>query len=284
MNNFQELLKMDTQTNFEYPDEQLISNLYYVSLSYSLRQINSITDISTKNDWITQNNWLSNECENLKNIPIVNFDKLPKLCNCDNLTSCDGLLYDFNAKKFSLLIEFKNCDRKNLDKYLDIMSKDSILTKLKDSKNLIVSNLEFQGKFSGELLIKNTHIVVVYNGKNNKPVNNTNLKHILKQQVSHNSKGKQNRAINLNTHTKNKDSKFSLEVKKLGYTSCLENDFSVPAKPQAEKLKGVGKIRYFSIFSAQDFKKLVELKSQNDDCVYLQDWDWGEYCEYMKNK
>ena len=179
---------------------------------------------------------------------------------------------------------FNIVDRKNLDKYLDIMSKDSILTKLKDSKNLIVSNLEFQGKFSGELLIKNTHIVVVYNGKNNKPVNNTNLKHILKQQVSHNSKGKQNRAINLNTHTKNKDSKFSLEVKKLGYTSCLENDFSVPAKPQAEKLKGVGKIRYFSIFSAQDFKKLVELKSQNDDCVYLQDWDWGEYCEYMKNK
>ena len=37
MNNFQKLLKMDTQTNFEYPDEQLISNLYYVSLSYSLR-------------------------------------------------------------------------------------------------------------------------------------------------------------------------------------------------------------------------------------------------------
>lgn len=250
---------------------------------HSSRQIDAITDISTQNEWITQNSWLSNECEKLKDISVINFDILPKLCNCDNLTSCDGMLYDFNAKKFSLLIEFKNCDRKTLDKYLNITSNDSILTKLKDSKNLIVSKLEFQGKFTGQALIENTHIVVVYNGKNNKPIENTKMGYTPKQKVSHNKNGKQNRAIRLDINTKDKDSKFGLEVKKLGYVSCLENDFPVPAKPQSEKLKGVGKVRNFSIFSAQDFKKLVEFESQNDGCIYLQDWDWGEYFEYINN-
>jgi hypothetical protein len=61
----------------------------------------------------TQTSWLSDGCEELKYIPIINFDVLPMLCGCDNLTSCDGLLYDFsNTRKFSLLMEFKNCDRK----------------------------------------------------------------------------------------------------------------------------------------------------------------------------
>jgi hypothetical protein len=275
MNNFQTLLEKDTQTNFKYPDERLISNLYYVSLSHSFRQIDSLADTFTQAEWIAQNSWLSDGCKELETIPIINFDVLPMLCGCDNLTSCDGFMYDFTARKFSLLIEFKNCDRKTLDKYLSTTSSDSILSKLKDSKRLIVSELKFQGKFTGDTLISNTHVVVVYNGKNNKAIENTPMGYIPKQRVSHNKNGKQNRAVRLSVNTKDRDSKFGIEVKKLGYVSCLENDFPVPAKPPTEKLKGVDKVRPFSIFSAQDFKNLVNSE-------YFQSWNWGEYSQYIK--
>lgn len=274
MNNFKELLEKDIQANFEYPDEKLISNLYYVSLSHSLKQVNAMNDISTQSEWISQNNWLSDECEQLKSTPIINFDALPHLCGCDNLSSCDGFFYDYNDKKFSLLVELKNCDRKTLDKYLSTTSGDSILIKLKHSKNLILSSLEFQGKYSGESLIEHTHVIVVYNGKNTKPVANSKMGYVSKQKVSRGANGKQNRANSLSFIFNDKDSKFGIEVKKLGYVSCCEDNFPVPAKPPVEKLKGVGKVRNFSIFSAQDFKKLVSFN-------YFQNWDWGNYSKYI---
>lgn len=269
MNKFCDLLKDDYESEFEYADERLISNLYYTSLSYSLRE-------EKNSEFFKENNkWLFNSENFGGSIPTVNFDVLPKLCGCEDISSCDAFFYDYSGNRKSLLIEFKNCDRAKLqDKFIKLTSNDSIIVKIKDSKNLIISQLDFDGQYTGTDLVSNTHIIIVYNGKNNVPLKNISLSYNSK--VRRSERGKPTRALSM-SFTKSVDEekdRFGLEIKKIGFSQCTSSDFPVPGEPDFIKSKGIGKIRNYTLFSASDFKKLIDTK-------YFSEWDWGDYATYI---
>lgn len=263
------LLKSDCESKFEYADERLISNLYYTSLSHSLREEKNSENFREKNKWLFDSEDIG------KSIPTINFDALPKLCSCEDMSSCDAFFYDYSGSKKSLLIEFKNCDKDTLQsKYIELNSDDSIIKKIIASKNLIISKIEFDGKYTGADLVSNTHIIIVYNGKNNMPSKNFSLSHVPK--VKKSEKGKSTRATTiLFTKSVNEENnRFGLEIKKIGFSHCISTDFPVPGKPDFAKSKGIGKTRNYTLFSAFDLKEMI-------DKGYFNDWDWGDYATYI---
>ena len=56
MNNFNELLKQDSETVHEYDDERLVSTLRYTSLSHSLREEPNSEDFKNDNQWLFKEN------------------------------------------------------------------------------------------------------------------------------------------------------------------------------------------------------------------------------------
>ncbi len=263
------LLKADYESEFEYADERLISNLYYTSLSYSLREEKNSEVFKEKNKWLFNSEDIDGS------ISTINFDVLSKLCGCEAMSSCDAFFYDYNGNRKSLLIEFKNCDKATLqNKYFKLTSNDSIMVKIKDSKNLISSQLYFEGKYTGIDLVSNTHIIIVYIGKNNMPSKNISLSYNPK--VRRSERGKPTRASSMSfTKSVNEEKdRFGLEIKKIGFSQCTSSDFPVRGEPDFIKSKGIGKIRNYTLFSAFDFKKLI-------DIGYFNEWDWGDYATYI---
>lgn len=176
MNDFSELLKQDSETVHEYDDERLVSTLRYTSLSHSLREEPNSEDF--KND----NQWLFKENDEFGNIRVINFDRIPEMCNCSGVNTCDAFFYDYNGTSRSYLIEFKNCSRDELQrKYLKTDSSDSILKKVIGSRNILCSELNFEGKYTSSDLISNTHVIIVYNGKKTVPLRKIPLSSISKQ-------------------------------------------------------------------------------------------------------
>lgn len=266
---FSDLLKADYEREFEYADERLISNLYYTSLSYSLREEKNSEVFKEKNKWLFNSEDINGR------ISTINFDVLPKLCGCEAMSSCDAFFYDYNGNRKSLLIEFKNCDKATLqNKYFKSTSNDSIIRKIKDSKNLISSQLYFEGKYTGIDLVLNTHIIIVYGGKNNIPSKNITPSYIPK--VKRSEKGKPTRASSmlLTKSVNEENDRFGLEIKKIGFSKCISSDFPVPGEPDFIKSKGIGKTRNYTFYSASDFKQLI-------DKGYFSGWDWGDYATYI---
>lgn len=266
---FSDLLKADYEREFAYADEQLISNLYYTSLSYSLREEKNSEVFKEKNKWLFNSKDIDGS------ISTINFDVLPKLCGCEAMSSCDAFFYDYSGNRKSLLIEFKNCDKATLqNKYFKSTSNDSIIGKIKDSKNLISSQLYFEGKYTGIDLVLNTHIIIVYGGKNNIPSKNITPSYIPK--VKRSEKGKPTRAssMSLTKSINEENDRFGLEIKEIGFSQCTSSDFPVSGEPDFIKSKGIGKIRNYTLFSAFDFKQLI-------DKEYFSGWDWGDYTTYI---
>lgn len=82
--------------------------------------------------------------------------------------------------------------------------------------------------------------------------------------------------MNLDSEKRESDAyeRFGRMVQSLGLEYCSEDAFPGDALPRAKKVKGSGRIRHFSMFSAQDFAEMIE----ND---FFSDWKWGDYQRYF---
>lgn len=155
--------------------------------------------------------------------------------------------------------------------------KDSILRKVCDSVQMIEHELEFGGNSEHNNIIKNTHFFLVYAGKNNVPSKRP-VTMPEKTTVRHDFRGKQKSAGRMEYASDKKENeiyeKFGKAVSDLGLKKCREEDFPGKALPRAKKVKGEGKIREFSVFSACDFAKIV-------DAGFFNPWRWGAYHTYF---
>lgn len=266
MNNFSELLKNDATSDYEYEDEKLVSTIRYTSLSHSLREE------PNSEDFKKDNQWLFNENDESGKIKVINFDRIPEICGCSGVNTCDAFFYDFSGNSKSYLIEFKNCSRDVLQrKYLKTDSDDSILKKVKGSKEIICSKLNFEGKYTSSELISNTHVVIVYNGKKIVPTRNIPLNSILKQKSSRQKPAN----VNFRKSEEETTDKTGIEIKKAGFSECCKNDFPVPGKPEFVKNKGKGSVRNYTLFSDTDFREVIEKQ-------FFSNWEWGEYSVFFK--
>ena len=272
---------------------KIASNLYLISLSTSYRELFSRKEeaekevdeykkckiLSAINDGEKANEWFKNICPECNKIGALNFDDIKFFGENEDKkqASFDGLFYDFSGEKLSLLIEMKNCDRAILyEKYIKDSENDSIAHKAKGSRNLFYASINMNGKLNGEQLVSNTHIVIVYNGKNNMPAKTHNNKtHRAKVEQAN---GKQCRSSSVKfTRDKGKDllaeKKLSETIKALSFSECQKSDFPVPAEPKIAKKETK---RTFSLFSAQDFAELIRKG-------FFDHWNWGEYAPYIFN-
>ena len=265
---FKELLEQDSQTEHEFPDEKLVSTLRLTSLSHSLREEGNSEEFKD------QNNWLFSADDPNGSIPTINFDILKDLCLSDGLKSCDAFFYDFHGNSKSLLLEFKNCNKSELvSKFLN-GSDDGILLKIRDSKNILTAQIKFDGKYSNDDLVSNTHIIIVYGGKNNVVSKSIVPSAVSKYKRSERGKPNKPTALSFNKQKSENNDRFGIKIKDFGFSQCLKEDFPVPGEPDFRKEKSSGKIRNYTLFSSFDFKGLIEKG-------FFNNWDWGEYAAYM---
>ena len=226
------LLDKDAKTPYEFEDEKLASTIFHTSFSTSLREIacrkargDNVEECEEENQWI-----LGSE-KNAMSINAINFDKLPPLCNADGLRSVDALIIDLDPCKLHFVIEFKRCSKQTLlEKYIASSSDDSILQKLKDTKNLICNLLSIEG-VEANLFLKNTHVIIVYLGKNN-TVSDFQAPILGKGSIQKGVNGKQNKASKIR-YKQPKNSNPDLEelgakIEQLGFAKCRKEEFPVP--------------------------------------------------------
>lgn len=278
MNNFGELLRKDSQISHEYEDEALVSSLRCTSMSYSLKEEQNSSEFKNKNQW------LFNEDDEAGKIKVISFDRVPELCCCSGVHTCDAFFYDYKGKSKSYLIEFKNCQKNTLhNKFLDLKSDDCIIEKIADSGKLIKNELDFDGKYSASELVSNTHIIIVYNGKNDMPTGHISLGKTYTNNKNGNNPGKNKdkecnakRPANLKFTRNDIDfaDNIGRKIKELGFSGCIKDDFPIPGKPDFKKEKGTGKVRNYTLFTSRDF---IELMSKD----FFTDWEWGDYSEFF---
>lgn len=266
---------------YNYEDEKLASNIYYVSFSTSINEIETInkTNPEKARELDENNKWLLGTLERAKIIPAINFDKLPALCKNDGLKSPDALLLNYNDDSLNLIIEFKNCSKRTLEQnYLNPKKDDSVHHKFADAVKLITSKLSIENYEDIESFISKTHIVVVYNGKND-TLSNFPQSKIDKITTSKNSKGKQNKAVKVNFSGRDYanpiEEQFSKAVNGFGYAKCKREYFPIPGTPKYKRVKSEGKVRDFSLFSSIDFVRLME------EFSFFDGFDYGVYEKYF---
>lgn len=268
-------VKSEKMQTFDYPDEVIFSNLYFVSLSHSLRSFSNLPENLQKN-WLQDNEWLRNESSSIEEIPVIDFDNITKALG-NGKKSCDGLFYNFSPQEGEqhFLAELKNTGKRELLDLLKSDDNDGLFFKVSDSVYSIKNQLEFGGQQENEELIKNMHFFIVYAGKNNVPSRN-NIKVPMRAKVDRNSKSKQSRAGRINYEINGKDEKdiynrFGQKILKLGLQECYEDTFPGDALPRVSKSKkDGGKVRAFSIFSATNFAEIV-------NNGFFDEWNWGKY-------
>lgn len=274
------LLNKDALTTYEFEDEKLASTIYYTSFSTSLREIairkargDNVEECEEENQWI-----LGSE-KNAMSINAINFDKLPSLCNADGLRSVDALIMDLDPCKLHFVIEFKRCSKQTmLEKYIVSSSDDSILQKLKDTRNLICNLLSIEGVEANSFL-RSTHVIIVYLGKNN-TVSDFQAPILGKGSVQKGANGKQNRASKIRYKqpmNSNPDlEELGVKIEQLGFAKCRKENFPVPGQPKYHSCKPERKIRNYSLFSSSDFIELIE-KYNFFDSV-----NWGIYNKFFQ--
>lgn len=269
MNNFIELLKKDEEAEHEFADENLVSSLYCTSLSHPLREEPNSPDFKTENQWLFREN------DDSGSIKVINFDRIPEMCRCFGVNTCDALFYDFNGNKKSYLIEFKNCSKNVLyKKYLNIKSDDCILKKIQDSKNLICTEINFEGTYNSSELVANTHIMIIYSGKNSMPAKRIPLSGVSRKKSDNNENKRKPANINFKKSVDEVTDRIGKEINKIGFSVCNEDDFPVPGIPDFVKIKGKGSIRNYTLFTDTDFRKVIEKE-------FFVNWDWGDYSEFF---
>lgn len=258
----------------EYPDEVIVSNLYYVSLSFSLRSLAGMREDERKRKQ-EKNGWLENETKKIHDIQTLDFDNITKKLT-NGKTSCDAFFYNFmcGEEEQHFLCELKNVDKKTILNLLNDEGKDGVYNKVKDSVQMIKTQLLFGGNQENDKIIQHTHFLVIYSGKNNVP-SKSPVKMVGKTKVGRDASQKQCKAARISVDSEKKDleiyDRFGEKIIKLGLQYCCEDVFPGDALPRAKKiLKGGEKVRAFSIFSANDFAKII-------DSDFFASWKWGEY-------
>jgi len=279
------LLEMDIKNKSADLDEKLSSTIYLTSLCTSLKKLSSIKEKSPQESVKkeNENNWPLGEEKTAMNIPVINFDRLPQLCNFDMLKSFDALILDYNKDKLNYIIEFKRCSRDVLIRnYLKPKSDDNIQNKLKNSQQLISKKLYIEG--TPDFCIKKTHVIIVYHGKNN-TISEFNMTYPCKEEITpKGSNQKQNKAsYSYNNRKNSPNSILNLPymddldqiIKKLEFAKCNKGYFPIPCAPKYKSSKHEEKSRSFSIFSSYDFIELLE------NHKFFQSVDWGIYKKYL---
>ena len=120
------------------------------------------------------------------------------------------------------------------------------------------------------------HFFAVYAGKNTSATSE-GPQILSGKRTSKDAYGKQNRAIrNGRPKYSEKDEdgvyqRFGKRIEELGMKPCTEDTFPGTAFPRVKKSEhGSEKVRYFTIFSAQDFGHLI-------DSGFFDNWKWGKY-------
>ncbi|WP_029319046.1 hypothetical protein [Butyrivibrio sp. AE3004] len=286
-------------THVEYEDEYIFSTLKCAAYSHSERALANDSKGNSNDDWIGSKS---------SQIPTILMDNVKGLID-RNRKSVDAFMYHFsNAEKLNYLIEFKKASKSGVIDILDNGKDDSIYFKFRDTALLMKDEILFGGCLESVDLIKNTHVIVVYAGKNDK-AGNEQPRLPGSNKAEKDDKGKQkkavrnafhspNRNINKNRNYDKKSKKyrdldtestldkdleienrkdiadkidsFACKIRDLQFAYCLKDEFSVPGIPKERKDKAKGKIRQVTLFSGTDFKMLLE----NGD---FDNWDWGDY-------
>lgn len=278
MNVLNEVMR-ENEEIFEYPDERIASSVYYTSLSYALRALNGMNGIERAKK-AEMNKWLEKETPAVHNIPVLDLDNITrKLSN--GKSSCDAFFYNVSLgdEEQHYLAELKNANKKTVLSLIKDTGKDSIYHKVNDSVQMIEKQLEFGGTTEHEEIIHHTHFFLVYAGKNDVPSRGT-IEKLRKTRVSRDVHGKQQRAGRMSFDSEKKELEvyeyFGQKVRNLGLESCNEATFPGDALPRAKKIrKGGDKVRLFSMFSAQDFGKILE-------AGFFTNWNWGNYQQYFE--
>lgn len=266
----------------EYPDEAVFSNLYHTSLSTALRAINGYPEEEKQRRQIA-NEWISEKSSKAHDIRVINFDRIVSFLT-NGTTSCDALFYVFchSDGQFHFLSEFKNVGKQEMLRLLKSEERDCIYKKVKDSVENIRQNFLFGGTQESDDIIENTHFFAVYNGKNTAA---TSGKPVVpaKKNAFKDSNGKQNRATRNHQHeyTPKEENeiyqRFSSKIEQLRLKPCTEDTFPGNAIPRVRKMAHSSeKIRFFTIFSAQDFGDLI-------NSGFFDDWNWGPYLPGEEN-
>lgn len=279
-----DLLKEEQGAAPEYHDERIASYLSMISFSESLRAFKSRTE-HEKEQKKGAFTWLTMYSEAIAKIPVLNFDRIKSRVNND-LTSCDGFFYNYNhtnEREMHFLLEMKNVNKSALVSMLDIhgrSGKDSILRKVQDSVLLIRKELEFGGAQEHGEIVENTHLLLVYGGKNDLPARNVRLPLPSKKRVERGTNKKQARAVS-GTGQRDKAENdlidlFGRQIERLGMKFCETAVFPGNFLPKAKKSCGT-KGRWYTIFTAQDFAEII-------DRGFFRDWPWGEYSQFWKEE
>ncbi len=273
----------DATIDAEYEDEKVQSNILNITLPISHKKLESLKGTNDYAKYEQENRWLYDLCEKIEKIPVISFDCLKKQVD-DDLKSCDGFFYnaDKDEAMYSLLVEFKNVNRSKILEFINSEDDDSLYGKIKDSISVIKNNIEFEEGYTGVELINRIHFIVVY-GERNDTVSTVSLGFKKVKPSSKDYRGRQNRATYVErkaeTSTKREDEilvNFGNKLQSLNLASCEKGYFGIPIRdPEAVKVKGVGKLYYFTMFSKQDFVKLI------DEVGYFNEWNWGKYARYF---
>ena len=264
-----------------YPDEVIFSNLYYVSFSHALRAIEGYIAAGRSDEFVRDcrdaNEWIAEKSPKVRDINVINFDGVVALLG-NGSTSCDALFYNFNLTdgEFHFITEFKNTGKLELLRLLKSDQRDGIYRKVKDSIENIRNNIVFGGNQEADDIICNMHFFIVYNGKNT-AATLVMPKALSKAHSSKGENGKQNHATRTAKRVSNRKDEneiyrqFGEKIKRLNMKPCTEDTFPGNAIPRVRKSdKGSERIRYFTIFSAQDFGELI-------DSTFFDNWKWGPY-------
>ena len=280
--NVLEYIIAERSTPPEYLDEAIFSDLYHTSFHTSLRAIQGYPDRVKKEhqrdgfEWF-ENEWIRTESDKACNIRVIDFDNLVSLLDSGK-ASCDAFFYNFECQtgEFHFISEFKRADKQTLIRLLKDESRDGLYRKIKDSIESIRQHFLFGGNHEADSIIENMHFFAVYAGKNTSATSE-GPQILSGKKTSKDSYGKQNRAIrNGRPKYSEKDEdgiyqRFGKRIAELGMKPCTEDTFPGNAIPRVKKAEhGSEKIRYFTIFSAQDFGQLI-------DSGYFDCWKWGEY-------
>ena len=260
----------------EYPDEAIFSDLYHTSLSTAIRAIDGFTG-EEKRKRQSANEWISEKSSKACYIRVINFDRIVSFLT-NGTTSCDALFYVFchSNDQFHFLAEFKNIGKQEMLRLLKSEDRDGIYRKVKDSVENIRQHFLFGGTQESDDIIESTHFFAVYNGKNTAA---TSAKPIVpsKKNATRDSRGKQNRATRNWQHeyTLKEENeiyqRFSSKIEQLRLKPCTEDTFPGNAIPRVRKsAHSAEKIRFFTIFSAQDFGDLI-------NSGFFDNWNWGPY-------
>lgn len=277
MNVLNEIVQEDMQT-YSYPDEKIASNIYQASLSYAFRALDGMAG-KERTDKERLNKWIECETEKVHDVPVLDFDNIAKKL-ANGKSSCDAFFYNFypGDEDQHYLAELKNANKKTILSLLEDEGKDGIYQKVSDSIQMIKKQLEFGGKHERDDIVIHTHFFIVYAGKNDVPSRGP-LKLVKKTAVARDSRGKQQKAGRMLSDSGKKETeayeRFGNKIHNLGLASCDEATFPGDALPRARKIiKGRGRQRVFSLFSAHDFAVIV-------DSGFFDGWNWGDYQQYF---